>query len=368
MSWLLLVFLTLTGLAACSEIERHRLESRFPPIGELAHVEGLRLHYTDSGEPSEWPGPAAAVPVVLIHGASTSLLDFHASLVEPLSGRHRVVTVDRPGHGYSERPDGTWPDPAQQARLIHGLLSRLDVQRPILVGHSWAGSVVLAYLLAYPQAAAGGVLLAGGSHPWEGGVLWYNDLAGVPILGPLVARTLPMTLGRVTVERGIASVFAPNRVPDGYRDRTGVDLTLRARTFLANAEDIRLLSPFLEAQSRHYGAIEHPLLLITGDADEIVPAWNHAERLVTQAPNADLVYLPGVGHALHHVRTEAVVRLIVQLGNRIASQDRLQAVACPQAGSDELQLACAPQPGRTAPDLIDPRKRREAGRPDRLAP
>lgn len=316
MSLLLVVFLALAGLAACSEIERHRLESRFPPIGELAHVEGLRLHYTDSGEPPAAADSPAVPPVVLIHGASTSLLDFHASLVEPLSGRHRVVTVDRPGHGYSERPDGVWPDPVQQARLIHALVSRLGVQRPILVGHSWAGSVVLAYLLAYPQAAAGGVLLAGGSHPWEGGVLWYNDLAGLPLIGPLFARTLPLTLGRLTVDRGIASVFAPNRVPDGYRDRTGVELTLRSRTFLANAEDIRLLSPFLEAQSRHYGAIEQPLLLITGDGDEIVPAWNHAERLVNQVPNAELVHLPGVGHALHHVRTELVARLISQLAER----------------------------------------------------
>jgi pimeloyl-ACP methyl ester carboxylesterase len=325
MPWFLLAFLAIAGLGAFSEIERHRLETRFPPIGRLAMIDGVRLHYTDTGELPGATERAPGRPIVLIHGASTSLLDFHASLVRPLAKRHRVVTLDRPGHGYSERPDGAWPDPAEQARLIHGLLTELDVHQPILVGHSWAGSAVLAYLLDYPHAASGGVLMAGGTHPWEGGVSWYNDLAGLPLIGQLFAYTLPMTIGRLTVDQGIASVFAPHPIPDGYRDRTAVDLTLRARTFLANAEDIRLLSPFLEQQSRRYAEIEHPLLLLTSDLDAIVPAWNHAERLVRQAPNAELVSLGAAGHALHHVQAERVVALIDRLDSRIDRQEALAA-------------------------------------------
>jgi pimeloyl-ACP methyl ester carboxylesterase len=307
-----------------SRFETKRLEARFPPIGDFAIVEGVRMHYTDSG-PARDGAPEGVDdrrPIVLIHGASTSLLDFHASLVEHLSRRHRVITVDRPGHGYSERPAGAWPSPAAQARLIHGLLVRLGVERPILVGHSWAGSVVMASLLEHPEAAGGGVLLAGGTHPWEGGVIWYNALAGLPILGPLFAHTLPMTIGRLTVDQGIASVFAPNPVPDDYRERTGVDLTLRSRTFLANAEDIRLLSPFLAEQRRAYPSVSHPILILTGDIDTIVPAWNHAERLVREAPNAELVYLDGIGHALHHVAPERISELIAQLDRRIAATAR----------------------------------------------
>ena len=180
----------------------------------------------------------------------------------------------------------------------------------MLAGHSWAGSVVLAYLLAFPNEAAGGVLLAGGSHPWQGGVAWYNDLAGVPLLGRLFAHTLPLTAGRLGVGSGIASAFSPNPPPPAYLERTGVELTLRPRTFLANAEDIRLLSPFLERQSMHYAHVRHPLLLITGDTDAVVPAWNHAERLVQQAPKAELVVLEDTGHGLHHVHVERIAALI----------------------------------------------------------
>ena len=86
----------------------------------------------------------------------------------PLAARYRVIALDRPGHGYSERPADAWPNPLAQAHIAHGLAQGLGLERPILVGHSWAGSLVLAYLLAYPGEAAGAVLLAGGTHPWEG--------------------------------------------------------------------------------------------------------------------------------------------------------------------------------------------------------
>jgi pimeloyl-ACP methyl ester carboxylesterase len=241
MPWIALSLILLSALVVTTELETRRLEARFPPVGAFADVDGVRLHYSIGG-----PKNKGVVPIVLLHGASTSLLDFHASLLSPLAERHRVIALDRPGHGYSERAQsasGDWPDPTEQARLLHGLLAQLQVDQPVLVGHSWAGAVVLAYLLAYPDEAAGGVMLAGVSHPWEGGVAWYNNLAGLPVAGDLFAYTLPLTFGRLRLGDGLADAFAPNAPPSGYLERTGVELTLRPRTFLANAEDIRLLTP-----------------------------------------------------------------------------------------------------------------------------
>jgi pimeloyl-ACP methyl ester carboxylesterase len=202
MPWIALSLLLLGALVVVTGFETRRLEARFPPVGAFAEVDGVRLHYSIAG-----PEDQGVAPIVLLHGASTSLLDFHASLLPPLAERHRVIALDRPGHGYSERASPAskdWPDPAEQARLLHGLLAQLQVEQPVLVGHSWAGAVVLAYLLAYPDEAAGGVLLAGGSHPWEGGVAWYNDLAGLPVVGDLFAYTLPLTFGRLGLGDGLA--------------------------------------------------------------------------------------------------------------------------------------------------------------------
>jgi pimeloyl-ACP methyl ester carboxylesterase len=296
-----LLFALLGGSAAYTQVTAWRAESANPPIGRFAAVDGLRVHYTDQGQ---------GRPLILVHGASTSLLDFHASIAGPLAARYRVIAADRPGHGYSERPADDWPNPLAQAHIIHGLAQALGVERPMLVGHSWAGALVLAYLLAYPGEAAGAVLLAGGTHPWEGGVAWYNDLAGVPVLGSLFAYTVGGALGPLAIDGGIAEVLSPDPVPDGYRSRTGVDLSMRPRAFLANADDVRRLSPFLAAQRAGYARIQVPLLLITGDADDLVPAWNHADRLILEVPTARQVVIPGAGHGLHHSRVDLVVGLI----------------------------------------------------------
>jgi pimeloyl-ACP methyl ester carboxylesterase len=309
-SLLLLPVLLLAALYFYSVAGARQAEREFPPIGELIEIDGIRLHYLDRGE-----GPT----IVLLHGASASLRDFQASLLPALADRHRVIAFDRPGYGYSDRPNAGWPDPAHQARLLRDALRRLGARNPVIVGHSWSGSVVLAYLLDYPGETAGGVLLAGGSHPWKGGVDWYNHVAGWPLIGPLFASTIVYPVGRLKLESAAAAVFAPNPLPKDYIRQTAARLALRPGPFLASTEDVRNLSGFLSEQSRRYHEIQRPLLLITGDADTIVPPPNHADRLVKTLPKAELVVLPDTGHAPHHVHTETISRLIGDFAERTAN-------------------------------------------------
>jgi pimeloyl-ACP methyl ester carboxylesterase len=285
-----------------------RVERDYPPLGRFLEIDGIRLHFVEAGQ-----GP----PIVFIHGASTTLRDFVASLFPLLARKYRVVAFDRPGYGYSERPGGAWLEPARQAALIAGALKAIGVEEPVLVGHSWSGSLVLAYLMDNPQQVAGGVLLSGVSHPWEGGVAWVRRAAGVPLAGDLFARTFVYPVGRLLLDRSVAEVFAPEPVPTRYVERTGIALALRPRSFLADAEDVRGLSAYLRQQSQRYAEIDQPLLLITGDADHVVPPSNHAERLIKQVPDAELVYLENAGHAFHHTRPERVAALIGNFAERV---------------------------------------------------
>ncbi len=298
------------GLALYSAYGAWRIENDYPAVGKFVDAAGLRLHYTDSG---------SGIPVVLIHGASTNLMDFTASLVPHLFEQNRVLAFDRPGHGYSERPTGPWPDPAAQAGYLHAALAKLGVRKPLLVGHSWSGSLVLAYLLNYSADAAGGVLLAGGSHPWKGGVAWTNTIGGIPVVGTLFAHTLVFPLGQLVLDRAVANVFYPESPPPDYVPRTGVMMTLRPGNYLFNAEDVRRLSDFLEYQSQQYARLHRPVLLIHGAEDHIVPAWNHTDRLIEILPDAEVVRLKGVGHALHHTQTERIAHLISDFSRKVQS-------------------------------------------------
>ena len=209
------------ALAIVTFVGTRLIERAYPPAGRFVAVDGGRLHIVERGNPD-------APPVVLLHGASGNLGDIALALADRLATRYRVILVDRPGHGWSDRPDGRDDaSPARQAALIHRALASLGVTHAIFLGHSWSGALATAYALAYPDEVAGLVLLAPVTHPWPGGVSWLNHLIATPVLGPLVAYTAILPIGYFMVPPGVAAVFAPETPPPDYIARTGARMVLR---------------------------------------------------------------------------------------------------------------------------------------------
>jgi pimeloyl-ACP methyl ester carboxylesterase len=305
---LLAVALVLAGLAAVTVIGTAAIERADQPAGRFVEVEGGRLHIVELGS-------ADAPPVVLLHGASGNLGDMELALGERLAARYRVILIDRPGHGWSDRPDGRDDtSPARQAALIHQALARIGVTRPVMLGHSWAGAVATAYALDFPGEVAGLVLLAPVTHPWPGGVSWINNLVATPLIGPLVARTLMLPVGYFLVAPGVKSVFAPQSPPPGYATATGVQMILRPSEFIANAQDLAGLKAFVTAQAPRYGEIAAPVIIISGDNhDKVVSTNIHSRVIARQLPHARLIVLPGVGHMVQYAAPERVVRAIDEL-------------------------------------------------------
>src|SRR5262245_5946402 len=114
-------------------------------------VDGMTLNYVSAG---------SGRPVVLIHGNPGSYQDYTLAVVGRLSQSYYVVAFDRPGHGYSERRDSVETTVEVQALIIRDALRKLALDKPVLVGHSWGGSLVLAAAVAYGKDLSGIVLLA----------------------------------------------------------------------------------------------------------------------------------------------------------------------------------------------------------------
>src|SRR5581483_2341873 len=116
-------------------ISTRHIEAAHPATGRFVPVNGGRMHLVELGN-------AAAPPLVLLHGAMVNLGDMQLALGERLAMNYRVILVDRPGHGWSERPDGTSDaSPARQAELVHQALQLIGVENAVIVAHSWSGSV-----------------------------------------------------------------------------------------------------------------------------------------------------------------------------------------------------------------------------------
>lgn len=298
MRWFAAGMAALIGLALANRFAARRIARRHPPRGRLIAADGLRLHVIEQGE---------GVPVVLLHGASGTAGDFTLGLLDRLAAAgFRAIAIDRPGHGHSTRPPGAM-SPAEQARVIRAAMHALGAERPVLLGHSWSGALVLAYALAWPQEIRGAIVVAGVSHPWRGsGLSWHARAAARPLIGPLLVHLLLAPLGRLLIPAAVRSVFAPDPPPPGYRRRAGVSLLLRPHHYRANVRDLAGLKDFVRAQSRRYGDLQVPLAILHGTADRTVSIDLHARALAAAAPRARLWVLEGAGHMPHHSRPEAV--------------------------------------------------------------
>ncbi len=312
-----LLLIGVLGLLVYGVVFVGRIEARYPRVGGFVDVEAARLHYIDR-LPSLADGDGGDKPAfVLLHGASANLRDMLISLVEPLSARgFRVIAFDRPGHGWSTRSDPKGHDPRVQARMIAEALDQLRIDRPILVGHSWSGSVVMAFLLQYKDQVRAGVTLGGATHPWKGPPSWYNRVALAPGVGWLFRRTAIPLAGPALLPEGIKSNFAPDRPITDYAKRAGIVMLFRPRQFLANALDSVHLKGALAEMSQDYAQVTTPLLIITGDKDRTVTPRIHSMPLHDQVAGSRLVVFDNVGHMPHHARQEAVVTELIALADR----------------------------------------------------
>ncbi|WP_305787857.1 alpha/beta fold hydrolase [Symbioplanes lichenis] len=97
--------------------------------------DGVSLHHTDDGS-----GPA----VLLIAGFAASADTWELQRRALLAAGHRVLTLDRRGHGFSETPAYGWRM-SRHGKDLHDFLTTLDLRDVVLVGGSMGASTIWAY-------------------------------------------------------------------------------------------------------------------------------------------------------------------------------------------------------------------------------
>jgi pimeloyl-ACP methyl ester carboxylesterase len=270
-----------------------------PPGGMITVSEG-RLHVT------EMPGTEPAV--VFIHGLPGSIRDWDA--VQPLiPDRHRIA-LDRPGFADT---GGSALTMREQADVIADVLRALSVERALIVGHSYGGTVALTLARRHPELVGGIVLAA----PMGGGrgmpLAMRNEARGllfvtVPGIGDVIRRTIGWGITKLVVRRAFTRAFAPSPVAPSY-EAHAYALTLRPdtlRSLYANRVDFNRDFGWLD---RHLDEVTVPVGIVRAVDDAMVGSWS-AVGLRDYLPNVVSFQECHGGHMIPFTRPETIAEAI----------------------------------------------------------
>jgi pimeloyl-ACP methyl ester carboxylesterase len=300
-SWLLAAGAALAVSALVVRYRTRRVEMENPPLGAFIEVDGVRLHYVERGE-----GP----PLVLLHGDGTMMQDFDVSGLLDLAAQHyRVIVFDRPGYGYSERPRGRIWGPQEQAALLHRALQQLNIEQPVVLGHSWGTLVALAMALDYPADVRGLVLLSGYYYPTVRLDVPLVSGPAIPGIGDLMRYTISPLLGRLTWPLMRKRLFGPSEPPPRFAEFP-VGMMMRPSQLRASAAEALLMIPAVMALRHRYHELAVPLVIMAGTDDKYVKTDAQSERLHHALPNSELRLVPGAGHMVHHLAPQQVMQAI----------------------------------------------------------
>lgn len=274
-------------------------ERRYPPTGAFLTAAGTRLHYIDRGH---------GVPVVLLHGAAGTLHDFDY-VVDGLAERFRVIVFDRPGHGYSDALPAARDTAAVQSEMLRDMLRQLGVERPVLVGYSWGAALALRYAFDHPEGTGSLVLLGGTTHI---GTAPRNPLYWIlrtPYASEALLRFGLVPIGRPYIGVPLAKVFAPDSAPRDYLERARA-MWVRPAPVRAMTRDFHGLAAALRELRPRYPELLVPVVVVAGERDKLVDHERNSLAFAREAPDAEMILVPGAGHGLPQVRPDAVIEAI----------------------------------------------------------
>jgi len=303
--------LVAAATAVWVESRARRAERDNPPAGKFLDIDGVRLHYVMRGE-----GP----PIVLLHGNTVTHADFTASgVMDRLARNHRVIAFDRPGYGFSSRPRDRFWTPAAQAALFNTALERLDVKKPVVVGHSMGTLIALSMALDFPSNVSGLVLIGGYYYAGLRVDALMTTPVALPVVGDVMRYTVTALAARAML-KGLAKVlFSPNEVPPHFISALSREMMVRPVQLRGNAEDAAYMIPAALSNSRRYGELKLPVTLIAGAEDAIIDKTDHSARLHGELPQSKLHIVPGTGHMPHYTALDLVVAAIDEQAPAITS-------------------------------------------------
>ncbi len=256
-----------------------------PPPSTFIQVDGMDVHMRDEG-PRDDPSP-----IILLHGTSASLHTWQG-WVDQIKGQRRVISLDLPGFGLT----GPFPNDHYEmdhyVGFLNDFLTRLHIQRYVLVGNSFGGNLAWHMALAHPSQVDRLVLVDAGGYDYQPKSMPIGfRIAQIPLLN----KVMEHTLSRRMVASSVRNVYVDDsKVTPELVDRY-YDLTLRAGNRHALVQRFKQ-AVGVDAYRIHL--VTAPTLILWGADDQLIPL-EYGQKFNQDIKGSTLVVLDHLGHVPH---------------------------------------------------------------------
>ncbi len=239
--------------------------------------------------------------VVFLHGFTESA-DIWEDYMEELSGFHRVIALDLPGHGETPPYDEVHRMD-EMAVMVHHLLTHLHVTRCAMIGHSMGGYVALEFAAMFPEMLTGLSLFHSTASEDTPEAQQNRDRA--------IAVVKQNHLG--FIRQFIPDLFAPENRETYNREIQA----LQERASRMKPGSITAAIEGMKVRRNHYDTLQNlrvPVLYIVGQKDSRIDLTRIGEQVLIPA-DCTVVFLRDCGHMGYIEARDECMRAIRSLGS-----------------------------------------------------
>lgn len=247
-----------------------------------------------SGEDSALP------PVLLVHGLFGSAKNL-GGLARRLEGTRKVISVDMRNHGNSPRdPDHSYPALAEDlAQVIAAHGGVVDI-----VGHSMGGKTAMVLALTRPQMIRRLVVLDIAPIAYGHSQQKYADaMMGLDLTGLTLRSEADRRLAETVHEPGVRAFFLQSLDLKADPPRWKLNLAVLS-------DQMSLLTGWPEGLPK--ASFTGPALFLAGGASDYAAPGAAADEIREYFPQADLRYIPRIGHWLHAEEPKLVADTVAE--------------------------------------------------------
>ena len=266
-------------------------ENRFLTIGNE------KIRFSQKGQGKD---------ILLIHGTPGSIEDWN-EIMDSLSIDYRVTAFDRLGHGFSSSNQYNY-HLKDNANTVENLIIHLNLKSPLIVGHSYGGSIAAYMAVNSELKNREYILIDSPLYNYQPSNMY--KLVATPFLGKGMALLASYTIADDQIKAGVSSLFKSlekETINDLVKERQLIWSQPKV-IYSKSKESMNYLTD-LNSISKKYKNITSKITLITAK-DSINTFKNECLKFNKEVSHSELIILDTTGHYIQLEKSSTVIKII----------------------------------------------------------